>query len=205
MTFSASRCDLPVRLDAGLWFRYAGQKQDDVVFSCPFDATLCSERSSTTRFLAWPGHAAWARLHAGDLVRFWDDKERRGRSLVVRLTAIAPLDLAECDEDALQAWNRAQAAPKVGAPRRDEPWVVSPAQGSGSVMIWSFPTGRPRCARHSSRCSKAMSSDPPEAPHQDAVAWYERHAADQANLYENNTRRRACMPTSLSRHGRPAS
>ena len=59
----------PVAAEAGLWFRYGRQKRPGVTAASTFEAVLAGERSSTTRFLCWPGHAMWAAVRHGDLVR----------------------------------------------------------------------------------------------------------------------------------------
>lgn len=94
-----------VAVEAGLWFAYGRSARPGVTARTTFDAVLRGERTSTTRFLRWPGHDAWKRLSPGDLVRFHERQDRTGRDLVVRALSVAPIDLRACDEDTLEAWS----------------------------------------------------------------------------------------------------
>jgi hypothetical protein len=96
---------LEVAIEAGLWFSYGRAKRFDVTARTTFDAVLLGERRSTTRFARWPGHKAWQAIGVGDLVRFHARQDRAGRSLVVQVSSVQPIDLATCDSDALEAWS----------------------------------------------------------------------------------------------------
>jgi hypothetical protein len=96
------------RIEAGLWFSYGSAKRPGVTSRTTFDAVLAGERNSTTRFAAWPGHEAWRRVVPGDLVRFHERRDRSGRSLLVRVASVAPIDLRTCDGATLEAWSMAE-------------------------------------------------------------------------------------------------
>jgi hypothetical protein len=95
-----------ITMDAGLWFRYGGQRREGIVSNSTFDAVLCGERTSTTRFHAWPGHAAWSRLRVGGLVRFHEKKDHDGRTLVVEVTGISEINLWTCTAEEIECWSR---------------------------------------------------------------------------------------------------
>jgi hypothetical protein len=106
---------LKVAIEAGLWFRYGGQRRGGVVSDSTFDAVLCGERTSTTRFERWPGHDLWSVVAPGDLVRFFDDKDHAGRSLVVRVDSVKRVNLWTCDAATLEEWSRSEGwAPEKG-------------------------------------------------------------------------------------------
>ena len=87
---------VPVAIEAGLWFRYGRQRRDGVTADSTFEAVLRGERVSTTRFERWPGHARWREVRPGDLVRFFEEEGRGGRSLIVRILSVEPIDLWSC-------------------------------------------------------------------------------------------------------------
>lgn len=126
-----------VAVEAGLWFPYGRSKRPEVTARSTFEAVLRGERTSTTRFLRWPGHAAWARVVAGDLVRFHERQDRIARSLVARVASVAPIDLSRCDDDALEAWSLAEGwcADKGRAFGRE----LGPALWVRHHLVWPLP------------------------------------------------------------------
>lgn len=100
--------DVAVCIEAGLWFAYGRSSRPGVTARTTFDAVLVGQRTSTTRFRRWPGHDAWARARPGDLVRFHERRDRSGRSLVVRIASVSPLDLSRCSPEELEAWSLAE-------------------------------------------------------------------------------------------------
>lgn len=97
-----------IRLSATMYFRYGSKKRPGVKSETTFDAILAGERTSTTRFAGWSSSTRWAHIQPGDLVRFYEDKAMRGRSLVVRVREISDIDLRSCDAETLEAWSRAE-------------------------------------------------------------------------------------------------
>ena len=73
----------PVKLSASMYFSYSRDSRPDIASKTTFDAILDGERSSTTRFPQWGGIKKWENLKKGDLVRFFDDKNMNGKSVVV--------------------------------------------------------------------------------------------------------------------------
>lgn len=89
-----------------MYFAYGRRKRPEVTAKTTFDAVLRLERTSTTRFVSWRGFEAWSKVQEGDLVEFFEDRERRGRNLTVEVTGVSALDLASCDEETLDAWSK---------------------------------------------------------------------------------------------------
>lgn len=138
---SAPRWDGPVAMEAGLWFRYGRQKRAGVTAESTFEAVLRGERTSTTRFARWPGHERWAAIRPGDDVRLFEDEARRGRSLVVRVTSVQPINLWTCDADTLEEWSRCEGwSPEHGRARGGE---LGPALWFRHDLVWPAPAARP--------------------------------------------------------------
>lgn len=95
-------------ISASMYFAYNGESRPEIRSRTTFDAILAGERTSTTRFPAWPGYARWTKLQPGDVVRFYDDRAMRGRWLDVVVESIEPINLATCSAERLEAWSKAE-------------------------------------------------------------------------------------------------
>lgn len=96
-------------MKASMYFAYGRDARPGLRTRTTFEAILAGERTSTTRFPAWPGHERWARVKPGDRVRFYEDREMRGRFVDCIVTdPPRPIDLAECDAPSLAAWSQAE-------------------------------------------------------------------------------------------------
>ncbi len=94
-----------VTLRAGLLFAYGNQKRGDVFSKTTFDAVLCGERTSTTRFLSWKGADMWAKIKPGEFVQFIADKNNQDRHCIVEIGKVTPIDLATCPDPVLEMWS----------------------------------------------------------------------------------------------------
>ena len=105
-----------VALTATMYFAYGRDARRGVASKTTFEAILAGERTSTTRFPSWPGHARWAALEVGDLVLLHDSRDMKGRSVAVEVTAApAPIDLRSCSGAELEAWSLAEGwTPEAG-------------------------------------------------------------------------------------------
>ena len=66
-------------LKATMYFSYRRDARSGLNSKTTFDAILAGERSSTTRFPAWPGYERWGALKIGDQVRLYADRDMKGR------------------------------------------------------------------------------------------------------------------------------
>jgi hypothetical protein len=98
----------PVKLSASMYFAYSGESRPEIASKTTFDAILDGERSSTTRFPQWGGIQRWESLKKGDLIRFFDDKNMKGKSVVVAVDSISRIDLSACAESDLKGWSKAE-------------------------------------------------------------------------------------------------
>lgn len=131
----------PVAIEAGLWFRYGRSRRTGVTADSTFDAVLRGERVSTTRFERWPGHAMWRSVEPGDHVRFFASEHRVGRSLVVRVASVEPLDLWRCDDATLEEWSACEGWSKEhGRARGGE---LGPALWIRHELVWPALVPRP--------------------------------------------------------------
>src|SRR3546814_13639370 len=88
-----------------MYFSYGRDRREGVSSASTFDAILAGERTSTTRFPAWGGYSRWEAMKPGEKVRFFEDREMRGRFVDVRVTGVEPLDQigrASCRERVCQ-------------------------------------------------------------------------------------------------------
>jgi hypothetical protein len=96
-------------IKASMYFAYGRDARPGLAARTTFEAILAGERTSTTRFPAWPGHERWARIKPGDAVRFYEDRAMQGRFVDCVVTAPpAAIDLATCDAATLAAWSQAE-------------------------------------------------------------------------------------------------
>lgn len=103
----ASDLGKPV-LQASMYFAYDGKQREGLESSNTFDAIERGERTSTTRFPKWGGIERWEALKAGDVVRFFEDREMQGRSVDVVVGQVRPIDLAKMPPAELAEWSRAE-------------------------------------------------------------------------------------------------
>lgn len=103
-------------IKASMYFSFGRSRREGVRSATTFAAILAGERTSTTRFASWPGHARWLAAREGDVVRFFEDRDMRGASVDVVVTAPpVEVDLATCDEATLEAWSLAEGwSPAAG-------------------------------------------------------------------------------------------
>lgn len=95
-------------LRASMYFAYGRDRRNGVRSATTFEAILAGERTSTTRFPVWPGHERWTRLTPGDRVRFYADRDMRGKFVDVVVEQISEIDLAHCSELELEEWSKAE-------------------------------------------------------------------------------------------------
>jgi hypothetical protein len=96
-------------LKATMYFSYGRDARSSLKSKTTFDAILAGERSSTTRFPSWPGYQRWKGLMVGDQVRFYADRDMKGRYVDVTVTEVPKvIDLAKCSEADLAAWSEAE-------------------------------------------------------------------------------------------------
>jgi hypothetical protein len=70
-------------LQASMYFAYAGKQRPGIRARTTFEAILLGERTGTTRFPCWPGHARWLAAEPGDRIRFFADRDMRGEHIDV--------------------------------------------------------------------------------------------------------------------------
>lgn len=95
-------------IKASMYFAYGRDARPEIRSRTTFDAILAGERTSTTRFPAWPGYQRWTTLKAGERVRFYADREMRGRFVDVIIDKVEPINLATCSDDRLEAWSKSE-------------------------------------------------------------------------------------------------
>lgn len=104
-------------IKASMYFSYGRDGRNGIVSRTTFEAILAGERTSTTRFPAWPGHSRYEALKVGDTIRFFADRDMKGRYVDVVVTELPrPIDLARCSEPEIEAWSIAEGW-SVGAGR----------------------------------------------------------------------------------------
>src|SRR3546814_17400014 len=100
-----------------MYFKYGRDRRTGVSSESTFDAIVAGERTSTTRFPAWGGYKRWAEMKPGETVRFYEDREMKGRFVDVRVKNVEPIDLAKCGDERLEAWikiGRASCRERMG-------------------------------------------------------------------------------------------
>jgi len=98
----------PVKEKASMYFSFDLEGRPDVKSNSTFDAILEGERTSTTRYDKWPGSDRWGKLEKGDLIRFYEDKGMKGRSVVVAVDSVERIDMRTMDDKQREAWSRAE-------------------------------------------------------------------------------------------------
>lgn len=98
----------PVAKRGSMYFEYGRDARPEIKSKTTFDAILDGERTSTTRYDSWAGTEAWGNLSPGSLVRFFEDKEMKGRSVVVKIDSIERVNLATMNASEREAWSKAE-------------------------------------------------------------------------------------------------
>ena len=98
----------PVKEKASMYFSFGWEARPDVKSSTTFDAILEGERTSTTRFDKWKGSDRWGQLRKGDLVRFYEDREMKGKSVVVKVDSVERIDMRTLDDRQREDWSKAE-------------------------------------------------------------------------------------------------
>lgn len=93
---------------ASMYFSYGRSRRPGVESESTFDAIVAGERTSTTRFPQWGNYDSWSNMKAGDVVRFYEDKEMRGRHVDVRVTGVKEIDLKHCSPERLEEWSKVE-------------------------------------------------------------------------------------------------
>ncbi|MBS7671680.1 macro domain-containing protein [Croceicoccus gelatinilyticus] len=97
-----------VKLEATMYFAYGADARPGMQQKSTFDAILEGQRTSTTRLSKWGGLERWERLKEGDLVRFYADKDKSGRSVVVKVQGVDRVNLARATDAEVAAWSKAE-------------------------------------------------------------------------------------------------
>jgi hypothetical protein len=90
---------------ATMYFAFGKDRRPGVQANTTFHAIVLGERTSTTRFKGWRGSMEWLSLKAGDIVRFYDDRKMKGRSLLVEVESATLIDMSTFDDDAFERWS----------------------------------------------------------------------------------------------------
>lgn len=101
--------DLPEpTLKASMYFKYGNDRREGFTSESTFDAILAGERTSTTRYKEWGPTERWEKLAPGSVVRFYEDKEMRGRSIDVVVLGTEKIKLKDLDEKGLDDWSKVE-------------------------------------------------------------------------------------------------
>lgn len=95
-------------MKASMYFRYGNSRREGFTADTTFDAILKGERTSTTRYKEWGALERWEKLEPGSVVRFYEDKEMRGRSVDVVVTSLQRVSLREMDDRQLDEWSKVE-------------------------------------------------------------------------------------------------
>lgn len=106
MGFDRTRAEGPLK--ASMYFAYGRDARPGLRSRTTFEAVLAGERTSTTRFPQWPGHARWTTLQPGDVIRFYADRAMTGRWVDVEVESVSTIDLSTCGDKELEAWSASE-------------------------------------------------------------------------------------------------
>jgi hypothetical protein len=102
-------------LQASMYFAYAGKQRPGIRARTTFEAILLGERTGTTRFPCWPGHARWLAAEPGDRIRFFADRDMRGEHIDVIVESKRIIDLARCSDAEVEEWSHIEGwSPAAG-------------------------------------------------------------------------------------------
>lgn len=100
---------------SSMYFSFGRDRREGVSSETTFEAILAGERTSTTRFPSWGGYSRWKSMKPGEVVRFFEDREMRGRFVDVRVKGVEALDLERCSPERLEEWSQAEGwSPEAG-------------------------------------------------------------------------------------------
>ena len=129
----------PVVKEASMYFSFGWRGRQDVKSETTFDAILEGERTSTTRFDKWASSREWANIKKGDLVRFYEDREMKGRSVVVKVDSVRRIDMGSFSEKEIEDWSKAEGwsvlAAKEHVQKRDSGFQVRYIPVPGQKII----------------------------------------------------------------------
>jgi predicted NAD-dependent protein-ADP-ribosyltransferase YbiA (DUF1768 family)/O-acetyl-ADP-ribose deacetylase (regulator of RNase III) len=95
-------------MEATMYFSYGRGRRPGVQSASTFEAVLSGERTSTTRFDNWKGSDRWGRMKPGTVVRMFEDQDKSGRFVDVRVTGVERIDLAGASPERLEDWSKAE-------------------------------------------------------------------------------------------------
>lgn len=95
-------------LKASMYFKYGNDRREGFKSETTFDAILAGERTSTTRYKELGPTERWERLPRGSVVRFYEDKEMRGRSVDVVVLGTERIRLRDLDAKGLDEWSKVE-------------------------------------------------------------------------------------------------
>ncbi|WP_298842278.1 macro domain-containing protein [uncultured Salinicola sp.] len=98
----------PIAEKGSMYFAFGWEARPDVKSQTTFDAILDGERTSTTRFDKWKNSDRWGKLKRGDLVRFYEDREMEGKSVVVRVDSVERIDMRTLTDEGREKWSKAE-------------------------------------------------------------------------------------------------
>ena len=96
------------KFSVDMYFSYGNSKRPEVTAATTFEAILRGERTSTTRYDKWRGSAAWGRVPEGTVVRFYEEKGKKGRHVDVRIKSVERIDLRDAPQEKIEAWSKAE-------------------------------------------------------------------------------------------------
>lgn len=95
-------------LKASMYFEYGKNRREGFKSETTFDAILAGERTSTTRYKEWGLTERWEKLEPGSVVRFYEDKNMRGRSVDVVVLGTEKISLRDMDDKGLEEWSKVE-------------------------------------------------------------------------------------------------
>lgn len=94
-----------INKEGTMYFAYGNNKRSDVRATTTFEAILNGERTATTRYPEDGDY--WNNTKVGDIVQFWEGKSvGQGRSVLVKVTGIKPIDFISMSESDLNSWSK---------------------------------------------------------------------------------------------------
>ncbi len=95
-------------MKASMYFSYGRSKRPEIEGSSTFEAILDGQRTSTTRYDEWRGSDRWGKLEKGAVVRFFEDKEMKGRSVDVAVQSVERVKMSEFSPERIEEWSKAE-------------------------------------------------------------------------------------------------
>ena len=91
-----------------MYFAYGRNARPGMRAKTTFDAVVLGERTGTTRFAVWPGFERYRRLQKGALIEFFENREMKGRSVIVAVDEVREIDIAALDDAGIAELSRAE-------------------------------------------------------------------------------------------------